>query len=111
MCSPVDYLACLCCVVGLVGPPVGVRAVGVDPDDAAAPNDVHVGADLVVAGDWMDGGAEKEGFHISSLGMDEPFKTRPSTVRYFKDFKGGKVLILGGIQLYSFISLLKLVPP
>ena len=85
-----------------------------DPDDAAAPDHVHVGAYVAVAGDWMDGCAEKEGFHISSLGMDEPFKTRPSPVRYlldFKDFKGGRVLILGGIQLYSFISLLKLVPP
>ena len=88
-----------------------MRAVGVDPDDAAAPDDVHVGADLVVAGDWMDECAEKEGFHISSLGMNLLKRGPPSTVRYFKDFKGGKVLILGGIQLYSFISLLKLVPP
>ena len=85
-----------------------------DPDDAAAPDHVHVGADVVVAGDWMDGCAEKEGFHIFSLEMNLLKRGPPSTVRYlldFKDFKGGKVLILGGIQLYSFISLLKLVPP
>ena len=62
----------------------------------------------------LDGCAEK-GFTYFPLGgtEDEPFKMRLSAVRYllnFKDFKGGKVLILGGIRLYSFISLLKLVP-
>ena len=38
-----------------VGVHVGVRAVGVDLDDAAAADDVQVGADLVVAGDWRCG--------------------------------------------------------
>ena len=48
----------------------------------------------------LDGCAEKGFTYFTPGGMeDEPFKTRLSTVRYllnFKDFKGGKVLILGG---------------
>ena len=39
-----------------VGVHVGVRAVGVDLDDAAAADDVQVGADLVVAVNWRGHG-------------------------------------------------------
>ena len=39
-----------------------MRAVGVELDDAAAANDVQVGADLAVARDWMD--AQRRVSHI-----------------------------------------------
>ena len=57
-----------------------MRSVGVDLDDAAAPDDVHVGEDLVVAGDWMDAQSRKGFRTYFPLGgvEDEPFKMRLS---------------------------------